>query len=116
MNEYMQKSMKAKDGERIDLKIKETTKSYKVDHRIPVCIDGQLAREYSQGKEKLVPILWSSGFFANGNNYSTICRDLASYGFIVFTCDHHGGSCAYTEKANGEEVLADFSLKYGHEP
>lgn len=41
--------------------------------------------------------------------YTTVCRELASHGYIVFSPDHHDGSNHYTEDENGKPVKYDLS-------
>jgi len=78
-----------------------------------VCENGKLAKVFANGQEKLAPIIWSHGMGATANHYSSLCREMASYGYIAFSLDHHDRSVAYTEKENGEEVLIDMSVKFG---
>lgn len=49
----------------------------------------------------------SHGLMANRSLYSTICLELASFGYIVFAIDHHDGSGSYSQKLTGEEVRFD---------
>ena len=41
--------------------------------------------------------------------YTGFMRELASFGYVVIGMDTHDGSCAYTEKENGEPILCDIS-------
>ena len=38
----------------------------------------------------------------------SVCREIASHGYIVFNIDMHDGSCRYTEKKDGTPVIFDF--------
>ena len=52
----------------------------------------------------------SHGLYASRTIYTTVCRELASHGYIVFAIDHHDGSNHYTEDQNGEPIKFDLSL------
>jgi hypothetical protein len=62
------------------------------------------------GKKKLVPLVVSHGFTSNKFQLSTICTELASFGYIVFAIDHHDGSATYSEKEDGTPVHFDSSV------
>ena len=47
--------------------------------------------------KRIIPIIFSHGLTACRAFYSSLCIELASFGFIVFVLDHHDGSCSYTE-------------------
>ena len=49
----------------------------------------------------------SHGLIANRFIYSTICSELASFGYIVFSIDHFDGSGTYTEDVDGTPVKFD---------
>lgn len=53
--------------------------------------NGVLVSEFLKGK-KLVPIVLSHGFEAALTYYSGLCRELASYGYIIFSVGHQDGS------------------------
>jgi len=45
-------------------------------------------------------------------SYSTIARELASHGYLVFIMDHHDGSCVYTMDEGKESFWEfDYSVK-----
>ena len=44
-------------------------------------------------------VLFSHGLFGSMEEYSTICREVASHGFIVIAPEHEDGSASYAEKA-----------------
>ena len=53
----------------------------------------------------IVPIIYSHGLSATSSTYSQSMRDLASCGFIVFGVNHQDGSCCYTVKKDGTEMI-----------
>jgi len=67
-----------------------------------VILDGEIVLDGD-----LVPIVLSHGLAASRTFFSVLCRDLASMGFVVFAIDHQDGSCVYTQKENGEEIVFD---------
>ena len=71
--------------------------------------DASLAKDFSTGHTKLVPVIFSHGLTGTRCFYSTIASEMASHGFIVYLMDHHDGSCGYTEKKDGEAVHFDAS-------
>jgi hypothetical protein len=46
-------------------------------------------------------------------NYSVSSSELASHGYIIFSIDHHDGSCRYTENAELKswKYDADINIK-----
>ena len=46
---------------------------------------------------ELIPIIISHGLTASRSLYSSLCSELASFGYMVFALDHHDGTCTYTE-------------------
>ena len=74
---------------------------------LPVCSAGPLAEDFLDGKKKLVPIVFSHGLTASRALYTTHCRELAACGYIVFSLDHHDGSCHYTEDAEENPIIFD---------
>ena len=49
--------------------------------------NGNLSTDFISEKQ-LVPVVMSHGLSSNRNWQSGSCRDLASYGFIIFSLDH----------------------------
>lgn len=68
--------------------------------RIPVLRDGALAEEFRDGTKLLQPLLFSHGLSTHKMNYSGICRELASYGFLVIALNHNDRSCLFTKGPN----------------
>lgn len=66
------------------------------NHLIDVVSDAPLAQDFSDGKKKLVPVVFSHSYTLGRGFYSTSASELASNGFLVVTIDHHDGSCCYT--------------------
>lgn len=60
---------------------------------------------------KMTPIIFSHGSMGDQALYSRHCMELASHGYIIFVPNHNDGSCAYTEKSNGEPVFFDRTMK-----
>ena len=54
--------------------------------------------------KKIIPIIFSHGLTACRAFYSSLCIELASFGFMVFALDHHDGSCCYTEDETGSKI------------
>ena len=46
---------------------------------------------------EIIPIIISHGLTASRSLYSSLCSELASFGYMVFALDHHDGTCCYTE-------------------
>ena len=65
--------------------------------KIPVLRDGDLAKEFRDGTKLLQPLLFSHGLTTHRMNYSGICRELASYGFLVIALNHNDRSCLFTK-------------------
>lgn len=72
-------------------------------------MDGPIAQEFLNENNKLIPIILSHGLMASRMLYTTIGRELASHGYIVFSPDHHDGSNHYTEDKDGNPVRFDLS-------
>jgi predicted dienelactone hydrolase len=53
-------------------------------------------------KNQLVPVIFSHGLSANRTLHSGTCRDLASFGYIVFAPDHMDLTCSYFEGQDGK--------------
>ena len=60
-----------------------------------------LANEFKNGKEKLVPVFFSHGLGASWHDYQMVGMEMASNGMLVLMIDHHDGTCKYTELENG---------------
>lgn len=69
--------------------------------KVPISRDGPLAAEFLSGKKKLQPLIFSHGLSSHKMNYSGICREIASYGFLVIALNHNDRSCEFT---TGPEV------------
>lgn len=72
-----------------------------VQTSVPVVRDGPLAEEFKNGKKWLQPLLFSHGLTSHKMNYSGLCREYASYGFLVIALNHNDRSCEFT---TGKEV------------
>jgi len=90
---------------------------------IPISRDGPLAEEFRDVKKKLQPLIFSHGNIVNRNSYSGLCREFASYGFLVISMNHNDGSCQFTtgRKVDGERerirfdtsgVWTDYKLRH----
>lgn len=74
--------------------------------------NGPLAATYAEGFNKLHPIVFSHGFFADVMSYTAFCRELASYGYIVFSVGHQDGSAMFTTDADDNAIFFDSSLEF----
>ena len=63
---------------------------------MPVKRDAPLAPQFGDGKKLLQPLIFSHGLTSHKMNYSGICRELASYGFLVIALNHNDRSGEYT--------------------
>ena len=63
---------------------------------IPVVRDAPLASEFRDGTKQLQPLIFSHGLTSQKMNYSGLCREFASYGFLVIALNHNDRSCEYT--------------------
>ena len=69
--------------------------------------DGPLAKvfwtENEAERKPLIPMTYSHGLTSCRTFQSGSCRDLASHGYIVFSIDHHDGTCNYSRLKSGDE-------------
>ena len=57
-------------------------------------------------------VLFSHGLFGSMELYSTICSEIASYGFVVVAPEHEDGSASYAEVAMiPESTICDISIE-----
>ena len=68
---------------------------------VPVVRDGPLAEAFRDGTKLLQPLVFSHGLTSHKMNYSGLCREFASYGFLVIALNHNDHSCEFT---TGKEV------------
>ena len=61
----------------------------------------------SPDRKNIVPIILSHGLTGSRSVYTTLCAELASFGYMVFAIDHHDGSGSYSEKKDGTPVRFD---------
>jgi hypothetical protein len=61
--------------------------------KIPIMRDGPLATEFQNGKRMLQPMIFSHGMIVHNLAYTGLCREFASYGFLVIALNHNDGSC-----------------------
>ena len=63
-------------------------------------LDNSLSNDEISASENKYPIVvFSHGLFGSMEEYSTICSEIASLGFIVVAPEHEDGSASYAEKA-----------------
>ncbi len=55
-------------------------------------------------KNSIVPVIFSHGMAANRTMNSGTCRDLASFGYIVFAVDHQDLSCSFFKTPDGKGI------------
>ncbi len=75
--------------------------------RMDTATDAQLSRDFiadkaataieveQVNKKSLVPVIFSHGLSSNRTLHSGTCRDLASFGYVVFAPDHMDLTCSY---------------------
>ena len=63
---------------------------------IPVTRDAPLNSDFHDGTKMLQPLIFSHGLTGHKMNYSGLCREFASYGFLVIALNHNDRSCEYT--------------------
>jgi hypothetical protein len=57
-----------------------------------------------ESSNSIVPVIFSHGLGANRTINSGTCRDLASFGYMVFAVDHKDLSCSYFETIDGKGI------------
>ena len=62
-------------------------------------------------QRKWPTVIFSHGLFGSMEEYSTICREIASHGFVVVAPEHEDGSASYAEKANSHENKEESNRK-----
>ena len=72
--------------------------------------NSELAQDFMNGKKKLRPIFVSHGLNARSTSQSCLMRELASYGYIVFSMNHKDRTCMYTETRSGTPITYDTSF------
>ena len=71
-------------------------------NKMNVVTDGQIHSDFKQSSvKKIRPVIWSHGNMGNTTSYTGLCKDLASYGYIVFAIGHADGSSAYMTNRDG---------------
>lgn len=63
---------------------------------VPVLRDALLAPQYRDGTKMLQPLIFSHGLSSHKMNYSGLCREFASHGFLVIALNHNDRSCEFT--------------------
>lgn len=58
----------------------------------------------------MVPIFFSHGYGMCSMFYTVICKELASYGYMVFSVGHQDQSAPYVSKTSGEAIYFDENL------
>ena len=69
--------------------------------KIDAWLDGEVSDDFKE--KKIVPIFFSHGLTACANFYTSIQRDLAKNGYIVFSLNHLDGSCLHTVDKDGKD-------------
>jgi predicted dienelactone hydrolase len=64
--------------------------------KMPLTNKGPVAPEFRDAKKLLQPIILSHALGLSRSHYMTLCRELASFGFIVFALNHNDRSCELT--------------------
>jgi len=58
-------------------------------------------------------MIFSHGYTDHANYVSGAAREFASHGIMVFTLDHHDGSCPFTQKQDGTNITFNCSQSFG---
>ena len=67
----------------------------------------------NESVNEIIPIIISHGLTASRSLYTSLCSELASFGYIVFALDHHDGTCCYTEDQNSSNSwIFDSKMPY----
>lgn len=72
--------------------------------------NAELAQDFLHGKKNLRPVFMSHGLNGRSTSQSCIMRELASYGYIVFSMNHKDRTCLYTETRSGSPITYDTSF------
>lgn len=89
---------------------------------VPVFENGPLADEFLSGQKMLQPLVFSHGLTSHKMNYSGLCREMASYGFLVVALNHNDRSCEYTtaqetskiNPATNQQTRAEITYNLDH--
>jgi len=63
---------------------------------VTVGCDADISTDFKYGNKKLIPLIFSHGLTAAAKLYCVFCKELASWGMIVFALDHLDESAGYT--------------------
>jgi hypothetical protein len=69
---------------------------YLDDVKMDTVQDGILSKVFKE--RALVPMIYCHGLTSCRTLQSVSCRDFASHGFMVFSLDHHDGTCSYSRR------------------
>jgi predicted dienelactone hydrolase len=67
-------------------------------------VENSKLSENSSQSNQLIPVIFSHGLSSNRTMHSGTCRDMASFGYIVFALDHMDLTSSYFETADGKGV------------
>lgn len=70
---------------------------YMKDSRNKALLMADLAANFANGGEQLIPVIFSHGLGASWRQHQMVGMEMASHGYLVFFLDHLDGSCIYSE-------------------
>ena len=73
--------------------------------KMDAMLEGDLAKTFRTGEQKLRPIIFSHGLAGSKRLYVGLMKDLASHGYLVLAVDHQDGTCSYTSTTSGKELF-----------
>lgn len=69
-----------------------------------------LANDFSNGSNELVPVIFSHGFGVTFKDYQLAGMEMASNGFLVLMMNHLDGTCRYTDLKDGSTKIYDDTI------
>ena len=85
---------------------------FMAEQYIEVIKDAEIHKDFKNGSKSLTPVIFSHGLKANRTMHSTICRELVSYGCIVYAVDHTDTTCSYTLDISGRSPKDVYYVEY----
>lgn len=73
----------------------EFTLRYFSQLRSDVILNADLHSDFKSNLKKLTPIIFSHGLRGDKSSYSHLCKELVSYGCIVYALDHTDATCSH---------------------
>jgi hypothetical protein len=79
--------------------------------RMDVITNGNMSSLFTTPDSSIIPIIFSHGNSAHRHMSYGLCKDLASYGYMVFALDHNDGSNSCSKLKDGTTLLFDAEQK-----